>query len=154
MEMERTVHAIKNVATLKSIFLLLFPFLLLFSCDKDKENQIPDVPVDIYINTNKPSYSDLQTTGGWVYITGGSKGIIVYRFSANDFKAYDRHCTHRPSENCGRAQVDSSEIKVHCRPCSGSEYSIGDGSVLKGPASRPLRQYGTEFDGNVVHIYN
>jgi nitrite reductase/ring-hydroxylating ferredoxin subunit len=126
----------------------------ILSCDKEEEGDIPDVPVDIYINVNKPSYSDLQTTGGWVYLTGGSKGIIVYRRSSREFMAYDRHCTYRPNKNCGRAQVDSSNIKIHCRPCSGSEYSIMDGSVLKGPASRPLKQYGTRFDGDVLHIYN
>lgn len=134
--------------------LLLITGVTILSCDKEEEGDIPDVPVDIYINVNKPSYSDLQTTGGWVYLTGGSKGIIVYRRSSREFMAYDRHCTYRPNKNCGRAQVDSSNIKIHCRPCSGSEYSIMDGSVLKGPASRPLKQYGTRFDGDVLHIYN
>ncbi len=136
-----------------SCFLIFLPILLL-SCKKDEKGRVPDVAVDIYININKPDHSDLQTTGGWVYLTGGSKGIIVYRRSSNEFKAYDRHCTHRPSKDCGRAHVDSSDIKIHCRPCSGSEYSIMDGSVLKGPATQPLKSYGTSFDGDVLHIYN
>lgn len=135
---------------------LFFAFLLLFlhSCDKDEEERIPDVAVNISININKPSYSELRATGGWVYLTGGSKGIIVYRFSSDEFMAYDRHCTYKPEENCGRARVDSSDIKIHCRDCHGSEYSIADGSVLKGPASRPLRRYSTSFDGSIVRIYN
>lgn len=137
-----------------SFLLFLSALVTLFSCGKEEKGNIPDVAVDIYININKPSYSDLQTTGGWVYLTGGSKGIIVYRRSGQDFMAYDRHCTYRPSKNCGRARVDSSNIKIHCRPCSGSEYSIMDGSVLKGPASQPLKRYGTSFDGDVLHIYD
>ncbi len=157
MQIEGNVH--RSRISIRSADQVLFPFLVLisiflYSCDKDEKGKIPEVDVDIYININKPSYSDLQTTGGWVYVTGGSKGIIVYRRSSNEFMAYDRHCTYRPEKNCGRAQVDSSDIKIHCRPCSGSEYSIMDGSVVKGPATQPLKRYGTSFDGDVLHIYD
>lgn len=157
MKVERTIsmHPSPSRSPWSSLSFLCTGLLLLFAaCDKEEKGNVPEVDVDIYIDVNKPSYSDLQTTGGWVYITGGSKGIIVYRRSSQKFKAYDRHCTYRPSKNCGRAKVDSSDIKIHCRSCSGSEYSIMDGSVLKGPASQPLKPYGTSFDGNTLHIYN
>lgn len=154
IEMERIVRSLGSRASLiKGSLLLLFAFSTL-QCAEEQKGEIPNVPLDIYININEPRYANLQAIGGWEYLTGGSKGLIVYRRSNDTFLAYDRHCTYRPSENCGRAAVDSSNIKIHCRACSGSEYSIQDGSVLKGPATQPLKRYGTSFDGDILHIYN
>jgi Rieske Fe-S protein len=38
--------------------------------------------------------------------------------------------------------------------CCNSRFSIIDGSVINGPATRPLYQYRTLFDGNALRIYN
>lgn len=152
--MKRCTRTRRKRPFLKKGFLfLLFAFSTL-QCSDEQKGEIPNVALDLYLNVNQPRYANLQAIGGWEYLTGGSKGLIVYRRSNDTFLAFDRHCTYRPSENCGRAAVDSSNIKIHCRACNGSEYSIADGTVLKGPANQPLRRYGTSFDGNVLHIYN
>lgn len=134
----------------------LFPVILLSmiasGCRKDNRG-IPNVAVDIYIYTTDPNFINLNAVGGWVYITGGSRGILVYRSSNTDFRAYDRHCPYQPEDACGRVEVDSSNIIVK-DPCCGSQFLITDGSVTNGPASMPLKQYNTSFDGSVLHIYN
>ena len=138
-----------KIATVISL-LLLSAF---FSCRKDSNNSIPIVAVDIYIYTSNPSFLNLNAVGGWVYITGGVRGILVYRKSTSEFMAYDRNCTYHPDDVCATVVVDNTNI-VATDTCCHSKFSIYDGSVLNGPAGLPLKAYSTTFDGNVLHIYN
>lgn len=132
-------------------FFFAFLFLVFFSgCKKDK-NEIPDVPVDLYIYTTDPAFSPLNAIQGSQYFTGGSKGILVYRASQNEFVSYDRHCTYQVSEG-NTVSVDASVLVTD--PVCGSKFHITDGSVNQGPAVTPLKRYQTSFDGTVLHIYN
>ncbi|NQX98665.1 MAG: hypothetical protein HRT73_12420, partial [Flavobacteriales bacterium] len=62
-----------------------------FSCSKDKNSNIPLVRVDITIHTNDPAFNTISVPGTWMYVNGGSRGLIIYRISNEEFKAYDRH---------------------------------------------------------------
>ena len=132
----------------------MFPLFILTSCVKNNKG-VPFVHTDIYINLSLPGYSVLNSIGGWVYISGGSKGIIVYRQTTDQFSAYDRHCTFNVKNPCGIAEVDSTNTLVECS-CDGSKYQLYDGAVIQGPAQYSLQIYRTSFDPitNVVHIYN
>ena len=134
--------------------LICFCIILLNSCTKN-QNIVPYVYVDQYINISLPSYSSLNSIGGWVYITGGSKGIIIYRQSYDQFSAYDRHCTFNADNSCGKAIVDSTNSYVEC-PCDSSRYQLFDGLVIQGPASYSLKNYQTSFNvtSNQIHIFN
>lgn len=136
----------------KHIILFGFLFLLINSCRK-REQYIPYVEVDIYININNPSYFLLTSVSGWTYINGGSKGLIAYRKTQEEILVYDRHCTYNADNACGTAEVNADNVTVDCL-CDGSQYLLHDGSILKGPASYPLFQYRTSFDGTTLHIYN
>jgi Rieske Fe-S protein len=136
----------------KNILVLLLVLLLINSCRK-KDQYIPYVEVDIYININNPSFFQLTSVSGWTYVNGGSKGLIVYRRTQEEFFVYDRHCTHNSESTCGTADVNADNVTVDCL-CDGSQYLLYDGSVLKGPASYPLFQYRSTFDGTTLHIYN
>lgn len=116
---------------------------------------MPYVPVDIYINTSLPAYSNLNIIGGWVYVTGGNDGIIVYRQSYETVVAYERKCTFELPNSCGYGVVDSTNFIVEC-DCDGTKYSIFDGTVLEGPAPYALYQYRTSYDPNSgqLHISN
>lgn len=144
----------KRFITQHFLVLSLIIIVLYFipSCKKD-DNTLPNTSVDIYIYISEPSFLPLNAVGGWVYITGGSKGIIVYRKSNTEFTALDRHCTYLPDNSCSRVAVDSSNI-IAVDTCCGSKFLITDGSVQNGPASIALKQYATSFDGSVLHIYN
>ena len=132
---------------------LLLTVLLVLSCKKEKQNQIPNVLVDEYVYLNNPQYNALSAPGGWVYLNGGYRGIIVYRRSNDEFTAFDRACTNQPSESCEVIAVDSSGVTA-TDACCGSRFQITDGSVIKGPATRALKSYKTYFDGTVVRITN
>ena len=124
------------------------------SCVKNN-NLVPYVPVDLYLNLYLPGYSSLNAIGGWAYVSGGSRGIIIYRQSVDLFAAYDRHCTYNADNPCVIAEVDSSFTFVECS-CDGSQYQLYDGLVIQGPAGYSLKPYRTSFSAinNVVHIYN
>ncbi|OLB76519.1 MAG: hypothetical protein AUI14_18505 [Actinobacteria bacterium 13_2_20CM_2_71_6] len=51
---------------------------------------------------------------------------------AGTFKAFSAICTHK---GCPVGSVSGGAIRC---PCHGSEYSIVDGSVKRGPAPGPL----------------
>ena len=76
-----------NFIMLRFFTLVSFTMLLLCNCTKN-QNIVPYVHVDQVINISLPSYSSLNTIGGWKYISGGSQGIIIYRQSYDQFSAY------------------------------------------------------------------
>ena len=135
------------------ISILFIAVTCLFFCKKDNDNAVPNVAVDIYLYTSNPSFTNLNPIGGWVYITGGVRGILVYRKSSTEFMAYDRNCSYQSSQPCATVVVDATNI-VATDTCCHSKFSMYDGSVLNGPAGLPLKEYQTTFDGNVLHIYN
>lgn len=127
--------------------------LLGFSnCSKDSNTVIPNAYVDVQININEPSSFELQPIGGWLYANGGSNGLIIYHANLDEYICYDRHSTFNVSEWC-QVAVDSSNFKM-IDACSKSEFSIFDGSVIKGPATIPLKRYPVSFDGTYIVIRN
>ncbi|HQW86581.1 MAG TPA: hypothetical protein PLH93_05310 [Flavobacteriales bacterium] len=122
-------------------------------CRKETSGGVPLTQVDFQINVNNPAYNDLAVPGGWLYLTGGSLGIIVYRKSMEEFVALDRHCPYQPAELC-RVHVDGTDVIARDTTCCGSAFLIMDGSVTQGPASRGLQRDNTAFNGSILRIYN
>ncbi|MCC6252014.1 MAG: hypothetical protein IT238_06085 [Bacteroidia bacterium] len=138
----------------RKIFLALLVIVFFaIACKKRKNTVIPYVPVNIYIYPSDPTFNKLNTVGGWTYLSGGSRGIIVYRRSNEEFVAYDRHCTYDTENSCGQVQVTSSQITA-VDSCCNSEFVLTDGSVIKSPATVPLQTYQVNYNGNELHIFN
>lgn len=136
------------------LFLLIFiTGIFVISCKKENDNGVPIIAVDIYLYTNNPSFIDLYVIGGWAYIDGGVRGILVYRKSQTEFMAYDRNCTYQSSDPCATVFVDATNI-LATDTCCHSKFSMYDGSVTQAPAGLPLKAYQTTYDGNVLHIFN
>ncbi len=133
---------------------LVISLLLLASCKKDR-HEIPYVYVDFYVSLADPNFSALNAVGGWVYVTGGSKGIIIYRKDQNTFMTYERHCPYDPESGCSKIDVQSSGLLVE-DACCGSVYLIMDGTPSSGPgtAGQALLQYHNTFDGMTLHVFN
>lgn len=127
--------------------------LFLSSC-KEKNYPIPNVPVNLSINLDLPSYNALNSPGGYAYVNGGSRGIVVYR-NFDQFVALDRHSTYNSDKECAIVAVDPDNTFELIDTCSGSRYSIISGVVIAGPAEFGLKQYNTYWDGAyTVSIYN
>lgn len=133
--------------------LLLGVAMFMTACRKEERGGVPLSLVDISINVNNPAYSDLAVPGGWVYLSGGSLGLIVYRSGPDSFVAMDRHCPYQPADLC-RVFVDESEITALDTACCHSSFLITDGSVVQGPAALNLQRYNTSFNGTTLRIYN
>jgi nitrite reductase/ring-hydroxylating ferredoxin subunit len=153
----RIKNQIQRIRYSKNILTFLFTTILLFSvgsCYKEVQHEtIPNVAVDIYIDVNSTLYLQLNNVGGWLYLTGGYKGILVYRVSETDFVAFDRTCPYDPYVPESRLEMDLGNLTVVDTVCH-SKFVIIDGSVIEGPATLPMKQYRTEFDGTMLHIFN
>lgn len=137
-------------------FLLFVILLTIASCKKNgNQNPVPSIPFDITINIDLPSYSPLEGVGGWTYVSGGSKGIIVYRKAIDQFVAFDRHSPKDPNGTCSQPLTpDSSNFLQLNDICSGAKFSLYDGSAISG-SEYGLRQYQTQWNGtNMLRIYN
>ncbi len=135
----------------------LLPFLalllLLAACRKEQTTGVPPTVVDFTVNINFPEYANLQVPGGWVYVNGGSRGIILYRKNQDQFVALDRHCPYQP-ENLCRVTVDDTQVLARDTACCGSAYLLDGGGVVNGPSSFGLRTYNTSFNGTTLRVYN
>lgn len=85
--------------------------------------------------------SDIPVGGGAVF---ASKKVVVTQPAAGTFKAFSAICTH---QGCTVNKVASGTIDC---PCHGSKYAIADGSVVDGPAKRPLPPRQIAVSGDAV----
>lgn len=133
------------------IYGICLPFLI-SSC-KQNSSFIPNVPVNVVINTLDPAYQSLNGIGGWAYVDGGSKGLIVFQSDYQEYKAFDRHCSYNPENECSKISVDQTQLYA-VDSCCNSKFQLIDGNPAEGPANIGLKQYNTRFDGNIIQIWN
>jgi hypothetical protein len=141
---------------MKQLLVICLGLLLLSSkCNNQNQHPVPFVPVDITIDIQLPSYSNLQGVGGWTYLNGGSRGIIVYRKAIDEFVAFDRHAPSDPEGSCPFALYpDDQNFLQLIDSCNNAVFSLYDGSPVSNSIFG-LRQYATQFNGNnLLRVYN
>lgn len=136
---------------------LAFGLLLLPGCGKDEQPPIDTGYVNITIYPNSTEYLPLNSPGGFAYLYADppSRGIIAYRLSSEEFRAFERTPTYKP-DSCSvynRVIVDESGFFM-VDTCTGSKWLIIDGTVQGGPAKYALYAYKTFYDGYSLRIYN
>lgn len=87
------------------------------------------------------STADVPVGGGTVVT---DQKVVVTQPTKGDFKAFTAVCTHQ-----GCLVNSVSDGQIHC-PCHGSAYSIKDGSVVGGPAPRPLAPITIDVAGGEI----
>ncbi|WP_446215938.1 Rieske (2Fe-2S) protein [Micromonospora sp. IBHARD004] len=85
--------------------------------------------------------ADIPVGGGAIY---AAQGVVITQPNPGEFKAFDPICTH---QNCPVSNIDGGTINCTCH---GSKYSITDGSVKQGPATRPLPPKGIKVQGDHI----
>jgi len=73
--------------------------------------------------------SDIPVGGGVIY---ADRNLVVTQPTSGTFKVFSATCTH---QGCQVNKVVGTTIDCSCH---GSEFSISDGSVVQGPATKPL----------------
>jgi nitrite reductase/ring-hydroxylating ferredoxin subunit len=147
--MKITILPVKN----QLLFVVFITLLFFPACNSDEATNIPLVQVNFQYNINLPEYIELQTIGGSVEVFGGSRGIILYRVSSDEIKAYDRHCTFEPSNTCGLVSVDQNRFTATDN-CCGSSFILSTGAVSKPPAILPLKEYTANFNDPILTVTN
>ena len=136
--------------------LFLIALLLLMSCsdDGDDRNQfLPNVPVNQTIFLNNPEFIDLQVVGGWAYSQGGISGIVIYHSGINTYLAFERSAPHLSPQACSRMNVENSLFMV-C-PCDGAEFNLLNGAPLTEGVNFAAKQYRVLVTGpNTLQITN
>ncbi|MCX6334050.1 MAG: hypothetical protein NT092_07060 [Bacteroidia bacterium] len=147
-------------------FLLVFVSLPI-SCEKNKNDVIPDTYVSFTMDISGDIlFSDLTAIGNAVIVTSKTNnwgsysagydynGIIVYRATLDQFYAYDRTCPHDYAVNNKSIKVNVDFIQAVCPSCS-TYYSLPAGGVpISGPGRYPLKNYRTIFDGRYLTVEN
>ena len=89
--------------------------------------------------------SPLLSVGSAALVQSSAGMFLVARTGQDSFTAVTAVCTH---EGCN---VTGFENQTYVCPCHGSAFNTS-GSVVRGPASSPLRQFATRFANNVLTI--
>lgn len=131
----------------------LFILISLLSCSKDNIDRIPDVYVSYRITLQE---FNIKSTNGLLIVNNqanaGVAGLIIYKRADGAFVAYDRCSSVIPQKRC--AVVPDDPNLTATDPCSGAKFSLFDGSPVKAPAEKSLKQYRviiTNFDLMVVN---
>ncbi|OKH83165.1 Rieske (2Fe-2S) protein [Mycobacterium sp. ST-F2] len=92
---------------------------------------------------NSVKTADVPVGGGVVL---KEAKVVVTQPQAGQFKAFSAVCTHK---QCTVSKVADGTIDC---PCHGSEFSAVDGSVVKGPAEKPLATKTVTVTGDTLTI--
>jgi len=109
----------------------------------------PPTNVNFTLDLWLPTYSPLNSNGGYVYYDG----IIVARVSPSTYIAVSQYCTHQGTSVVFQT---TNNNEFYCSE-KGATFS-SSGLVITGPATVALQQYQTQLintiNGNSVRVYS
>jgi nitrite reductase/ring-hydroxylating ferredoxin subunit len=88
----------------------------------------------------------LASSGGAALVTSGLGTMLVVRNDAGTISAFTATCTHQ------QCTVNGFTEGVFQCPCHGSRFNASSGSVVRGPATQPLRKFNATIANGVVSI--
>ncbi|MFF3500812.1 Rieske (2Fe-2S) protein [Streptomyces sp. NPDC003247] len=87
--------------------------------------------------------AEIPEGGGKVF---DAQKVVVTQPAAGEFKAFSAVCTHQ-----GCAVKSIADGVINC-PCHNSNFSITDGSVQSGPATKPLPEVQITVSGDSITL--
>lgn len=119
---------------------ILWMLFAILSCNKDNLDRIPDAYVNYEITLQE---FNIKNNNGVLLVNKredtGVAGLIIFRRPDNVYVAYDRCSSVNPQQRCAIVPDDPNLTATD--PCSGAKFSLFDGSPVKAPAKRPLKEY-------------
>lgn len=138
--------------TVRHILLALFVFAAL-SCGKEERCGVPIGITNFTIEPNSAYYSGLNNVGGYMYLTGGHRGVIVVRTAYDHFVAFERTCP-ADSTTAVVAAEDWGGTLLECPECHTLFNAYADGYPIDGGATAcPLHQYSTSYTNGELWVY-
>ncbi|MFZ0472067.1 MAG: hypothetical protein WAL94_05590 [Bacteroidales bacterium] len=157
-----------SVSNLKFFLIISLIPVLSVSCDKEKNDVIPDVYTDFYVDlVSDPYFFDLASslaygmyvssaTNNWGVKSAGydDNGIIIFHLMPDEYYAYDRTCPHCYVVNSLSKAVIIDVIDAVCPQCS-THYALASfGTPSSGPGQYPLKNYNAALSGQYLHVWN
>ena len=87
--------------------------------------------------------TEVPVGGGKIF--SGDK-VVVTQPTQGQYKAFSAICTH---QGCPVSQITGTDIECTCH---GSKFSIKDGSVVQGPADKPLPELKVTVQGGEISV--
>jgi len=157
-----------SVSNLRIFLVCILLLMTAVSCERNKNDVIPDVYVDFYVDLRSDVYffDFVSTITSSVYISASTNnwgpraagydgnGIILYHALWDEFYAFDRTCPHCfVTESLSKA-VNIDGIYAVCPQCS-TYYALPNfGGKSSGPGQYPLKNYKTGLSGTYLHVWN
>ena len=136
---------------MKRIGFIVMLVMCCMGCGKTGDT-VPNVGVNFEASLTDPRFSALKSIGGAVIVNGyGVAGLIIYH-SAYGYVAYDRCSSYMPQNKCA-VTLDSPSLTA-TDPCSGAKFSLTDGTPVKAPATRSLKQYAVNVNTFEIFVSN
>lgn len=101
---------------------------------------------NLCLDLDDPKNAALTAVDGSLVVAAPRDSIILVRSSATVVQAVSDICTHA---GCG-VRYDHVNKILSC-PCHGSQYTL-TGTVLRGPAFKPLMKYETQLDASTNQL--
>uniref|UniRef100_UPI00404A5C97 hypothetical protein n=1 Tax=Flavobacterium sp. TaxID=239 RepID=UPI00404A5C97 len=143
----------------KKIFTFLFVSFVLITtiqCDQNSFNNnnpfLPNYNFSFDIDTNLPSYVNLQFTGNSELINfagAGVGGVIIFN-SGTGYRAYDAACPNQVFTSCSVMTLNG--IFANC-PCDDVDYNLFTG-LAEAEVQYPMKPYRVEINGSILRVYN
>ncbi|PTM97088.1 nitrite reductase/ring-hydroxylating ferredoxin subunit [Streptomyces sp. VMFN-G11Ma] len=87
--------------------------------------------------------SDIPEGGGKIF---KDQAVVVTQPASGTFKAFSTKCPH---QGCAVSSIANGAIVC---PCHGSQFSVADGSVKKGPATTGLTAQNVTVSGDSITL--
>jgi nitrite reductase/ring-hydroxylating ferredoxin subunit len=154
-----------SISKIRFFFISVSFVALLTSCEKNKNDVLPDEYIDftidlfdfvnIYgvigfdtVDANDLRINDRRYAGG---IEGN--GIIIFS-GADGYYAYDRTCPYDYVEDGLFIKVKIDFTIATCPRCSTAYALAALGTPASGPGKYPLKNYKTSQEGRYLHVWN
>jgi nitrite reductase/ring-hydroxylating ferredoxin subunit len=132
--------------------LFLFSCCLFINCSDTSNlaNCIRSSPISLVKDLNNPEMINVQTPSGFVELSGGRNGILLFNKNGNDFVAFDKFC---PNNDCTSAMTFSNRL-LQCA-CDESKYSVDFGGAPQTEGFEcPAIEYRVTKNGSTIRISN
>ncbi|MCF8451765.1 MAG: hypothetical protein K9G42_01105 [Pedobacter sp.] len=138
---------------MRSGILIVLISIILLSCTKDGLDRIPEAYVNYRITIQE---FNIKNKNGLLLVNKmdntGVAGLIIYRRADNAYVAFDRCSSVNPQNRC--AVVPDDPNLTATDPCSGAKFSLFDGSPVKAPAKKPLKEYKVIISNFEISVLN
>ncbi|MFP4556724.1 MAG: hypothetical protein ACLFNU_07625 [Bacteroidales bacterium] len=140
----------------KAILLLIFGLsFFVFSCTEEEPTIVPDVYVNFSINLDLPQYNSLKSIQNSIIERNrgyDDNGVIVYRYSHEDFLAFDATCPQHITKSV--AVVLDEEGTSGTATCPHCETTYSFFNFGQADSGHPLKRYQATFQGMFVQVSN